>query len=101
VVAALEPQELGEGRAADDAVDGEAGVALELAEGTDGGVAEDAVDPTGVEAEGAQALLQLRHVVAPQHGGPAVQEAITQPKTGLHERVPGLGAADPVDAQAA
>ena len=66
-----------------------------------GGVAEDAVDPAGVEAEGAQALLELGHVVTPQHRGPAVQEAVTQPETGLDQGVPGLRAADAVDAQAA
>jgi hypothetical protein len=45
--------------------------------------------------------LQFSHVVTPQHGGPAVEEAVTQPKTGLDEGVPGLGATDAVDAQAA
>ena len=55
----------------------------------------------GVEAQRAQALLQLRHVVTPQHGGPAVEEAVTQPETGLDQGVPGLGAADAVDAEAA
>ena len=101
VVAALEAQQLAEGGAADDAVDGQAGVALELAQGPHGGVAEDAVDPAGVEAEGAQALLQLGHVVTPQHRGPAVEEAVTQPETGFDQGVPGLRAADAVDAQAA
>jgi hypothetical protein len=45
--------------------------------------------------------LQLRHVVTPQHGGPAVEEAVTQPETGLDQGIPGLGATDAVDAQAA
>jgi hypothetical protein len=45
--------------------------------------------------------LELRHVVTPQHRGPAVQEAVAQPKTGLDQGVPCLRAADPVDAQAA
>ena len=70
-------------------------------EGAHGGVAEDAVHPARVEAQRAQALLQLRHVVTPQHGGPAVEEAVTHPETGLHQGVPGLGTADAVDAEAA
>ena len=48
----------------------------------------------------AQALLELGDVVTPQHRGPAVQEAVTQPKTGLDQGVPGLRPADAVDAQA-
>ena len=97
---APEPDQLGQGGATDDAVDGEAGVALELEQGAHGGVAEDAVHPPRVEAEAAQALLELGHVVTPQHGGPAVQEAVTEPKTGLHQGVPGLGTADAVHPQA-
>ena len=99
VVAALEAEQLAQGGAADDAVDGQAGVALELAQGAHRGVAEDAVHPPGVEAEGAQALLELGHVVAPEHRGPAVQEAVAEPETGLDQGVPGLGAADAVDPQ--
>jgi hypothetical protein len=45
--------------------------------------------------------LELGHVVTPQHGGPAVQEAVAEPKTGLDQGVPRLRATDPVDAQAA
>ena len=100
VVAALQAHQLPQGGAADDAVDGEAGVALELAQRPHGGVPEDAVDPAGVEAQRAQALLQLRHVVTPQHGGPAVEEAVTHPETGFHQGVPGLRTADAVDTQA-
>ena len=100
VVAALQAQQLLQGGAADDAVDGESGVALELVQGPHGGVPEDAVDPAGVEAQRAQALLQLRHVVTPQHGGPAVQEAVTHPETGFYQGVPGLGTADAVDPEA-
>ncbi len=51
--------------------------------------------------ERAQALLELGHVVTPQHGCPAEQEAVTHPETGLHQGVPGLGTADAVDAQPA
>jgi hypothetical protein len=99
VVAALQSQQLEECGAADDAVDGEAGVALEFAQSLHRGVAEDPVDPSRVEAQRAQALLQLRHVVTPQHRGAAVEEAVTHPETGFHQGVPGLRAADTVDAQ--
>ena len=100
MVAALQAQELGQGGPAHDPVDRQPRVALELRHRPRGGVPEDAVDATGVEPERAQTLLQLGHVVTPQHGGPAVQETVAQPKTGLDQGVPGLGAADAVDAQA-
>jgi hypothetical protein len=90
-----------QGRSSNDAVDRETGVALEFPEGAHGGVPEDPVDPPGVEAQRAQALLQLGDVVTPQHRGPAEKEAVAHPETGLHQGVPGLGAADAVDAQAA
>jgi hypothetical protein len=99
-VTGLEAQELVQGGAAHDAVRRKPGVALELVERANGGVAEDAVDPARVEAKAAQALLELRHVVTPQHGGPAVEEAVAEPETGFDQGVPGLGAADAVDAQA-
>ena len=83
-----------------DAVDGQAGVALELAERGRGQVAEDAVDPPGVEPERAQPLLQLGHVVAPQHRGAAVEEAVAEAPAGLDQGGPGLAAADAVDPQA-
>jgi hypothetical protein len=100
VVAALQADELAEGRPADDAVYGEAGVALEVDEGVHGGVPEDAVDAARVETQRAQALLQLGHIVTPQHRGPAVQEAVTEPKTSLYQGIPGLRAADAVDPEA-
>ena len=80
--------------------DRDAGVALELAQRPHRGVTEDAVDAARVEPERAQALLELGHVVTPQHRGPAVQEAVAEPKTSLDQGVPGLRAADPVHAQA-
>ena len=100
VVAGAEPEELGHGRGPGDAVDGQPDVALELAQGGRGQVAEDAVHPTGVEAEGAEPLLQLGHVVAPQHGRPPVEEAVPERAPGLDQGRPGLGAADAVDPQA-
>jgi hypothetical protein len=45
--------------------------------------------------------LELGDVVTPQHRGPAVQEAVTQPETRLHQGVPRLRAAYAVDAEAA
>jgi hypothetical protein len=100
-LAALEAQQLAQGRAADDAIDRQSGVALELAERPAGVVPEDAVDPRCIEAQGAQALLELGDVVTPQHGGPAVQEAVAQPETRLDEGVPRLRAAHPVDPETA
>ncbi len=100
MVPALESEQLTQGGAPDNPVDGQAGVALELAEGARRVVAEDAVDAPGVEPERAQALLEIRHVVTPQHGSPAVQEAVTHPESGLDQGLPRLEAADPVDAQA-
>ncbi len=100
VVTALETEQLTEGGTPHDAVDGEAGVALELAQGTGRVVTEDAVHPPGVEPECAQALLEVRHVVTPQHRSPAVEKAVTDPKSGLDQGLPRLQPADPVDAQA-
>jgi hypothetical protein len=45
--------------------------------------------------------LEFGHIVTPQHGGPAVQEAVAEPKTSLDQGVPRLHATDPVDPQAA
>jgi hypothetical protein len=45
--------------------------------------------------------LEFGDVVTPQHRGPAVQEAVAQPETRLHEGVPCLRAAHPVDPEAA
>jgi len=101
VLAGFEAQQLTQRRAADDAVDREPGVALELAERPAGAVPEDAVDPRRIEAQGAQALLELGDVVTPQHRGPAVQEAVAQPETRLHEGVPCLRTAHSVDPEAA
>jgi hypothetical protein len=44
--------------------------------------------------------LEVRHVVTPQHRSPAVQEAVTDPESGLDQRLPGLEATDPVHAKA-
>ena len=99
-VAGLEADQLAQRGRADDGVDRQPGVALELGQAPGRGVAEDAVDPAGVEAEGAQALLEVGHVVAALHGGAPVQEAVTEVEAGLDQGVPGLVAADAVDPDA-
>ena len=96
LVATLQTHQLLEGGAADDPVDRQPGVALELVEGPHRGVPEDPVDPARIETQRAQALLQLGHVVTPQHRSPAVEEAVTEPKTCFDQGIPGLGTADAV-----
>ena len=82
-------------------IDREAGVALELPERRFGSWTEDPVDAAGVEAERAEALLQLAHVVAPQHRGSDVEQAIAQLVARFDEGTPRLGATDAIDAQPA
>ena len=89
----------GEGRRPTDGVTGQSGVALELEDGPLGVLAEDAVDPAGVEPEGAQAALQVGDVVPSQRGRGVVQQPVAQLVAGFDERAPGLGPADAVDAQ--
>ncbi|HZQ27151.1 MAG TPA: hypothetical protein VFA94_05575 [Acidimicrobiales bacterium] len=66
-----------------------------------GALAQDAVDPPGIEAERAQPALQVGDVVAPQGGIAAVEQPVAEPVAGLDQRRPRLLPADPVDAQAA
>ena len=66
-----------------------------------GALAQDAVDPAGVEAERAQPALQVGDVVTAQRGIPAIEQAVAQPVARLDQRGPRLLAADAVDAQAA
>lgn len=100
-VAWRHPLQLVQGLDTEDAVDGEANVALEFGEGGGGVLPEDAVDPPGVEAESRQSLLQLSDVVAAQHGLAQVQQApLTKAVAGFHQSGPGLGTADAVDPQA-
>ena len=84
-----------------DAVDGEPGVALELGTGPRGQVAEDPVDPPGVEAQGARGAAGVRprrRRAAWACGGRGSGRPRREP--GLDQGVPGLGAADAVDPQA-
>ena len=66
-----------------------------------GALAQDAVDPAGVEAEGAQAALQIGDVVTAQRGIAPVEQPIAEAVAGLDQGRPRLLAADAVDAQAA
>ena len=99
-VAGHDPLQLRRVEAAQDAVHRQADVALEVGQGRRGQVAEDAVHPPGVEAEGRQASLQVSDVVAPEHGLAEIEEPVSQPEAGLDQGRPGLGAADAVDPQA-
>jgi hypothetical protein len=99
VVPALESEQFTKGGPTDDPVDGQAGIALELAEGPAGVVAEDPVDPARVEPESTQALLKVSYIVTPQHGSATVQEAVADPETGLDQGFPGLKPANAIHAQ--
>ena len=81
----------GDGVGAADAVGGQAGVALEVGQGSRGRRPEDAVDPAGVEAERAEPALQLGDVVAPQHRGAVVEQPVAEPVAGLDQRPPRSG----------
>ena len=42
-------------------------------------------------------MLEVDDIVAPQHGCPPIEEAVTDAKTGLDQGAPRLGAADAID----
>jgi hypothetical protein len=84
------------GRAADP-VGGEPEVALELHDGGRGFTAENAVFAPGVEAEGVEAALKLRDIVAPEHRLTEIHHAIAEGEAALHERGPRLRTAEAVD----
>ncbi len=71
---------------AGDYVDGQPGVALEVAERTRSIGTEDSIDATCVESEAAEAELEVGHVVAAQHRGMQVEVAVAQPVSGLDQR---------------
>ena len=93
--------ELFEGGRTEHTVGGQTGVALELGQRAGGVVTEDAVLTAGVETEGIEPALQLEDVVAAEHGGAAVEQAVAEAVAALDEGRPGLRTADPVDPQAA
>jgi hypothetical protein len=74
---------------------------LEVGQGPLGALAQDAVDPAGVEAESTEPSLQVGHVVTSQRWVAPVEEPVAQPVAGLDQGGPGLLAADAVDPQAA
>ena len=51
--------------------------------------------PDRCRTQGAQPLLQLSDIVAPEHGRPAVEEPVSEPPTGLDQGRPGLGPQTP------
>ena len=95
-----DPAERAQGLGPEDAVDREPGVALELAQRRRGLVAEDAVLAAGVEAERVEPVLELGDVVAAEVRAALVEQAVAEREAALDERGPGLGSADPVDADA-
>lgn len=100
-VARLHSEQLANREGPDDAVDSDADVALEVDDSGCRVVAKDAVDAATVEAERAETLLELGNVVTPEHGRGPEKRPLAQPKPGLHQGIPGLGAAGPIDPEAA
>jgi hypothetical protein len=100
-MARLHSEQLANREWTDDAVDLDADVALEVEYSGCGVVAEDAVDAATVEAERAETLLELRDIVTPEHGKGPEECPLAQPKTGLYQGIPGLGATGPIDPEAA
>ena len=96
----LHPHQLADREGPDDPVDPDAGVGLEVAHPGRGVVSEDPVDPTTVEAEGPEALLELCDIVAAEHGRAAQQRPVAQPETRFYQGIPGLRSAHPVDSEA-
>ena len=94
------PVQCVDGGTADQAIVSKTHVLLELLDCPVGPGAEDAVDPVWVEAELTEHALEIRHVIAPHHRVAVVEEPITEAVVGLHEGIPGLGTADPVNHQA-
>ena len=95
-----DPQQLAQRLAPEDAVNRQRRVLLEVAQGRRRRAAEDAVDSSSVEPERAQPLLELGDVVAAQHRRAQVEEPVAQAVAGFDQGLPGLRAADAVDAEA-
>lgn len=89
------PQRLHGVRAAD-LIGDEACVALELTHSGTRRRTEDAIDPTGVEAQGSEAELQLGDVVASHHRGPETHESVAEAELRFHQSRPGRSVADPI-----
>jgi hypothetical protein len=98
-VAGSHTQELPDGHCPHNAVCRKAGVALEVQDPGRRVFAEDAVDAATVEAERAQSLLEVGHVVAAKHWLLSGEDPVAEPITGLNQGGPRLAAAGPVDSQ--
>ena len=92
-----EPAEGFDGGPSHNAVVGKADVVLELPNRGLRPGSQYPVNPMRVETELAEATLQLRHIVAAHHGGPVIEQPVTEVVISLHEGVPGLPTADSVD----
>jgi hypothetical protein len=98
-VPGLHAQQVAHGDRPDDAIGDQADVVLEIEDAGLGLLTEDSVHPPTVEAQRSEALLQFRHVVAPEHGGAAEQRPVTEPETRFDQGRPGLRSALAVNAQ--
>jgi len=94
-------RELDDGALADDAVDGEAGVALEVEHGALHVVVVDAALGAGVEAHQVELHLEGQHVVAAERRLAQVEQAVAEGIARLHQLAPGVGAHEAIDQQAA
>jgi hypothetical protein len=66
-----------------------------------GGIAEDPIDSTGIEAKLAEPALNIGHVIALQHGDTPIEESVTEAKTCLYQARPGLPTANTVNTKPA
>jgi hypothetical protein len=69
---------------------------LEVAHRSFGVGTKDAVEPTSIETETAEAMLEIGDIVTSGHWRPEVDHAITEPIVGVDERSPRLAGADAV-----
>jgi len=101
VARSTEAAELANSVGTDDPVSGEADIPLELFERGTGLVAEDTVDPSGVETQHAEAALKVSDVVATEGWAPQVQQAIPECVRSFEECLPRLGSTDAVGSEVA
>ena len=95
------PVECAQGLGAEDAVDREPGVALELAQRRGALMPEDAVLAAGVEAERIEPVLEVGDVVTAQVRAALVEQPVAEREAALDDRRPGLRSADAVHPDAA
>lgn len=94
--AALQATESGDGVVATDRVAHESGIALELCDRVLSERTEDAIDPSGVEAERAEPQLQFGDVVASHHRRAQAQQPPAELESRFDQRRPGLDVTDTV-----